>query len=196
MPMIPAFCDTCGTAFPSGFFMENCTNIHLSSNRSGPCPKCGGSGHVPDGVFNIIGDAIHIVSAPSRTKQELRRFAEVLEVARATNKSVSAVKEELESTLPDLSGIMKYAPESKAEWLAFIGVMLALIQVYLAAFPPSSGQQQPGTPNITVNQIIEQTLVSDPSNVGGNLPRQKVGRNEPCPCNSGKKYKKCCGTLK
>lgn len=22
---------------------------------------------------------------------------------------------------------------------------------------------------------------------------QKVGRNEPCPCKSGKKYKKCCG---
>jgi uncharacterized protein YecA (UPF0149 family) len=24
-------------------------------------------------------------------------------------------------------------------------------------------------------------------------PRIKVGRNEPCPCGSGKKYKKCCG---
>jgi hypothetical protein len=24
---------------------------------------------------------------------------------------------------------------------------------------------------------------------------EKVGRNEPCPCNSGKKYKKCCGSL-
>ncbi len=23
---------------------------------------------------------------------------------------------------------------------------------------------------------------------------QKIGRNEPCPCGSGKKYKKCCGT--
>ena len=22
----------------------------------------------------------------------------------------------------------------------------------------------------------------------------KVGRNEPCPCGSGKKYKKCCGS--
>ena len=22
---------------------------------------------------------------------------------------------------------------------------------------------------------------------------KKVGRNDPCPCNSGKKYKKCCG---
>ena len=24
--------------------------------------------------------------------------------------------------------------------------------------------------------------------------RPKIGRNEPCPCGSGKKYKKCCGT--
>ena len=24
---------------------------------------------------------------------------------------------------------------------------------------------------------------------------QKVGRNEPCPCGSGKKYKQCCGKL-
>ena len=25
---------------------------------------------------------------------------------------------------------------------------------------------------------------------------EKVGRNSPCPCGSGKKYKKCCGRLK
>ena len=25
------------------------------------------------------------------------------------------------------------------------------------------------------------------------IAEQKVGRNEPCPCGSGKKYKKCCG---
>jgi uncharacterized protein YecA (UPF0149 family) len=24
-------------------------------------------------------------------------------------------------------------------------------------------------------------------------PQQKVGRNDPCPCGSRKKYKKCCG---
>jgi uncharacterized protein YchJ len=30
---------------------------------------------------------------------------------------------------------------------------------------------------------------------GTSMPatRQKVGRNEPCPCGSGKKFKKCCG---
>ncbi len=28
------------------------------------------------------------------------------------------------------------------------------------------------------------------------VPRrsEKVGRNDPCPCGSGKKYKKCCGS--
>jgi SWIM/SEC-C metal-binding protein len=25
------------------------------------------------------------------------------------------------------------------------------------------------------------------------IAENKVGRNEPCPCGSGKKYKKCCG---
>ena len=37
--------------------------------------------------------------------------------------------------------------------------------------------------------------------VDGEAPKQqpvtggrKVGRNEPCPCGSGKKYKRCCGT--
>ena len=29
---------------------------------------------------------------------------------------------------------------------------------------------------------------------GGNAAvRRKVGRNEPCPCGSGRKFKKCCG---
>ena len=27
------------------------------------------------------------------------------------------------------------------------------------------------------------------------LPSEKIGRNEPCPCGSGKKYKKCCGDI-
>ncbi|WP_243647126.1 SEC-C metal-binding domain-containing protein [Scopulibacillus darangshiensis] len=27
----------------------------------------------------------------------------------------------------------------------------------------------------------------------GKVNRKKVGRNTPCPCGSGKKYKKCCG---
>ena len=33
-------------------------------------------------------------------------------------------------------------------------------------------------------------LLNTPKTV---IAERKVGRNEPCPCGSGKKYKKCCG---
>ena len=33
-------------------------------------------------------------------------------------------------------------------------------------------------------------LLNPPNTV---IADKKVGRNEPCPCGSGKKYKKCCG---
>ncbi|MGM8365293.1 SEC-C metal-binding domain-containing protein [Virgibacillus sp. W0181] len=38
-----------------------------------------------------------------------------------------------------------------------------------------------------LNEMIEQSSKSMP------VKRQKTGRNDPCPCGSGKKYKKCCG---
>jgi len=41
--------------------------------------------------------------------------------------------------------------------------------------------------NIKEKQL-KQSLSNTP-----NKPVVKVGRNEPCPCGSGKKYKKCCG---
>ena len=33
----------------------------------------------------------------------------------------------------------------------------------------------------------------DPAKKGAQVKRAKVGRNDPCPCGSGKKYKNCCG---
>jgi len=32
-----------------------------------------------------------------------------------------------------------------------------------------------------------------PTNSPAPAKKVKVGRNDPCPCGSGKKYKKCCG---
>ena len=40
---------------------------------------------------------------------------------------------------------------------------------------------------------FEQTEHSKPSITPIRRDAPKVGRNDPCPCGSGKKYKKCCG---
>ena len=41
----------------------------------------------------------------------------------------------------------------------------------------------PYLPYFPLNSYVPETYVR---------PEPKVGRNDPCPCGSGKKYKKCC----
>jgi len=41
------------------------------------------------------------------------------------------------------------------------------------------------------NEVMQAALKA--SSVTVQRQVQKVGRNDPCPCGSGKKYKKCCG---
>jgi hypothetical protein len=183
MPSVPAFCDICGTVFSSGIFVENSTNISFSGNRSGPCPSCGGMGHVPDGVFNFIGNTIEILSAPERTISELAQLAKILREAKAKAETREQVVARVEKEIPSLSKLVNLLPENKS--------VLAAIQLFT---------QSPSTQNTTtvnVTQVIQQ-VVSEPAAVKTvpAEPKQKVGRNEPCPCGSGIKYKRCCGAAK
>lgn len=42
-------------------------------------------------------------------------------------------------------------------------------------------------------QSAEKELYLEQKKSGTVVKDKKVGRNEPCPCGSGKKYKFCCG---
>ncbi|HPQ47262.1 MAG TPA: SEC-C metal-binding domain-containing protein, partial [Clostridia bacterium] len=44
-----------------------------------------------------------------------------------------------------------------------------------------------------VLSLEERVEIKKQYNVDNTAVSQKVGRNDPCPCGSGKKYKKCCG---
>ncbi|MEO8158444.1 MAG: SEC-C metal-binding domain-containing protein [Betaproteobacteria bacterium] len=192
MPSLPAFCDTCGTAFPSGFVFENSTNVTLSGNKSGPCPNCGGMGHIPDGVFNFVGSTIEILSAPKRTVKELNRLAQILREAKAKQQSNEQVAAQIKQELPELSSLANLLPKNREELYGFLALILAAIQLLTQS--PQSSQ------NITINvsQVVEQTLADAPTaKAVPPMPSKsrKIGRNEPCPCGSGKKFKKCCGSL-
>ena len=49
--------------------------------------------------------------------------------------------------------------------------------------------------NVKREQTIKGTTNEDKSKVKKQTPKRvkKIGRNEKCPCGSGKKYKNCCG---
>jgi preprotein translocase subunit SecA len=57
------------------------------------------------------------------------------------------------------------------------------------AAPPEPIPQRP-QPKLTLNRGDEPVAAPAPAQRIEN----KVGRNDPCPCGSGKKYKKCHGT--
>ena len=52
--------------------------------------------------------------------------------------------------------------------------------------------------NIPASSLPDSPAAPPPGLAPGPAPARhaedKVGRNDPCPCGSGKKYKKCCGT--
>ena len=46
----------------------------------------------------------------------------------------------------------------------------------------------------TIGELESWACFQPPARQQPTVRKKKVGRNEPCPCGSGKKYKKCCGT--
>ena len=198
---VPAFCDTCGTVFRSGIVVENSTNITFVGNRAGPCPVCGGMGHIPDGVFNFVGNTIEILAAPQRTVEELSRLSRILREAREKKQTPEDVAQTIRKELPELSRLADFLPQTRAEFYAFLTLIVTVIALL------SQGGGGGKTTNITVNQTINQVLVDTdksakssvhPSTRQAHPPEKvapKAGRNAPCPCGSGKKYKKCCGRV-
>jgi len=54
--------------------------------------------------------------------------------------------------------------------------------------------REPWTPALTEQLLEPITRVEKAGRVREARAAPKVGRNAPCPCGSGRKYKRCCGT--
>jgi len=50
----------------------------------------------------------------------------------------------------------------------------------------------PGIPQLNIADYTQELGVEHPVAPEAETGRRKIGRNDPCPCGSGKKYKKCC----
>jgi len=84
MPMVPAFCNTCGTVFNSGMFFENSRHITMTGCTTGPCPKGAvGSGFeglktrimifnlqslTPESHHDLVASLTDLIFTPSSTK--------------------------------------------------------------------------------------------------------------------------------
>jgi hypothetical protein len=198
MSNVPVVCDNCGGLFSTRSII-NAPGATFSDVTFGPCPYCGGDGHVPDGTYSFVGDVTRLLQAPQRTVDELRRLAHILENAQERGADTEEIKAEIERETPEFASLTDLLPRNRAELYAFIALILMIIQML---------QSTPGNipdinidPDIVVNATIQQQSrppMSQPHterHTHENSPRRvaKVGRNDVCPCGSGKKYKYCHG---
>lgn len=196
-----SICDKCGSFFPSGIEATNSTNITLSGCTSGPCPACGGMGHIPNGLYNFIGNTIELLSGPSRTVSELERLAVVIKRARQQNASTEQVIEAIETEIPELSSLRDLLPKSRRDLYAFIAVIIAVINLIQGQM---KGNEPPKVEISQISNLVYHESSASPAAAPGHplssrnelrhphRPIRKIGRNELCPCGSGKKYKHCC----
>lgn len=188
---MPAICDSCLMIFASGFEVVDCANTTFSGCTSGPCPKCGDVGRVPDGTYDVFGDTLKLLSGPSQTIEDLRRLSDILANARAQKASRDEVIATVEENVPKLRSIGDFLPQTRPELYTVIGLVIAAI-----ALLSGNGSKKSDT-EITFNQVINQIYGENQPAKSGRpaAAQEKIGRNQPCPCNSGKKYKHCHGKI-
>jgi hypothetical protein len=200
MARIPAVCYSCGAFFPSPIDVApGSTNVTLGWNVvTRRCPRCGGSGRVLDGIFDFTENALRFISGPEQTVSDLERLAAILRAARERKASLEEIRQEVQAQVPQHRSIVDLlVPKSAADLYAFIAVLLMILQLV-------QGQLSKGAePKMEVNEVMNQIMMVNPQ--GPPAPpsqaiqppkpmatAKKVGRNDPCTCGSGKKYKKCC----
>lgn len=149
-------------------------------------------GHIPDGVYNFIGNTIEFLSGPKRSINELKQLAALLQRAKTRNVSSDSLAREIDESIPELASIKDWLPRTRTELYAFIALLLSALTLMISQI--QSGEPSNVEVNTVINNVYQQApeTQASPSSEKRKKQTVKVGRNEPCPCGSGKKFKKCC----
>jgi hypothetical protein len=144
MAMVPAICDSCGEFFGSEGFIggTGSTNITITGSKVGPCPKCGGMGSIPDGVYDLQDDTLKVIKASGTSPETLQSLIGLLEALRRGEASSSQVIDRVEQEAPALAPTVRKALE-KSDPAKWVMLLIAVISLYLQLTgpqPPSADE--------------------------------------------------------
>ena len=127
MATLPAICGnpTCRNVFPSGYGLEG--GAIYSGNQSGPCPKCGSMGYVPDGKYEAAQTTILGVLDRVQDVQILKTATQVLKSELDAGKSPEQIKQKVSEEIPELKTLWDLIPKKRTEAYTVIGIILAML---------------------------------------------------------------------
>jgi hypothetical protein len=129
--------------------------LHMSGNTVKPCPVCGGTGHIPDGTYELVDDALSLLQGPQRTKDELRRFADILSGVAQGATSVEQAQVTVQHEMPDLAPLVEELGKARsAEFRMFLLKMILTAISLLVASQTISIQDV----KIDVDTVVDVTI--------------------------------------
>jgi hypothetical protein len=155
---IPAICKTCGEVFVTEQFIHVDPGIgfEMRGNDVGPCPRCGGVGHIPDGRYEAVEGAVRYLADPTMTIGDLEKLRNIFERAQQKNASAVEVADAINEQVPRAAGLgalLQDAALPLAAWLTVILTALMLL-LQLRSQEPSLSPDQ--IDNI-VHRILDET---------------------------------------
>jgi len=134
MPQIPAICLTpnCNTLFPSGVELQNARDISFQNCTSGPCPKCGGTGKIPDGSYEAFENNLFAFLSKENDVLLFRKITETIQRDIRRNVSPKNIKKKLKKQFPKHKNTWNLIPETKIDAYAVIQIILAIISTIIA----------------------------------------------------------------
>ena len=151
MPKLPAICDTCGTIFPSGYSVSGGGTMSAYGNISGPCPRCKGMGHVPDGQYKAIAEGLSANLVNFKDIDALKKLSQLLNTAINEN-NITSIKDNLKKEAPNWKNVWNLLPEENiGNSIAIYMFILAMLQTAITLYSLSKPVEQ----NIIINQSYE-----------------------------------------
>ena len=193
MVNIPAVCSTCGSLFFAPNLVGGAGQVEFHGSRLSPCPVCGGVGDIIDGVYNAATNTARLIISTATKPQQLKALEAIFLAAKKDKLSSDQINARVQEEVPELQSISDWVPKTRMELYTFIGIVLALI-TYISTttfnFMDSSNSVSEDKVKELIDRAVQdQIAVQKPT---PQVKKKKIGRNEACPCGSGKKYKKCC----
>jgi hypothetical protein len=216
MAGLPARCTRCGFEFESrAINIEGVVKGLRLSNITETCPNCGGTARLVEGTFNVRGGVIEALQATAADRGLLLRFAALARQVDAGAVTAEEAATEMARESPELQRLLDRVPPKVRR--IFIWVLLQALIIAAAQFVSDELSDSATPADVArieaaydartghevrheVEVAVEQALVRYYGQQSGSRSphpetrkREKVGRNDPCPCGSGIKYKRCCG---
>lgn len=140
MALIPAACESCGAIWGAENLIggTGAANVQITGSRVGPCPKCGGWGHIPDGVYGIQDDALKVVSSGAVPADHLQGLIDLLESLRDGEATPEDVIDKVEADAPELAPVIRNVL-AKTDPKFWVSILIMILLWYLPSPKASSG---------------------------------------------------------